>query len=504
MTACATETADRADLTGHDDLTAGHAGETPGAPGVRPPGHTGFTIAADGSYAARLSASPDGGWFPERWTLDGPEPYVVPLPGPRPETPANAVLPMTDGRVLIARRVAGHHLLALLYPSGPDTGEVFLGAVESERLMLLPPAPCGSRAYALAPEGGGTRVWLVADCAAGGVRPHPVPVAWVRGHCTGGAWLDREGRLLALDRTDPDAGGRTKTVAVDLARDGEVSPLLEITDDSDDRLLLADPDSGLLLVRSNAPGEERLGWGVLGSHRPIRFAEALHPEGARLTPFAVQPGQTLLPENCAVALCVRPHRVGAGSRPEERQGIARPWLAVWHPARRGLDRFPAPRGWLTGSGVWTSGGELRLPCSTPQAPCGLARLRLPAHRQTSMADPVDPTDPAAVAAATPVPFSAEQPAAQGPFSAPDRDGSGRAPSSASAAAAERRVPEAELEVDAADGGGPDGREAESAHPAGPDPAAPYGACKPVPLQQAPLSPGSPPRAYVRAFADRTV
>ncbi|HWM39156.1 MAG TPA: hypothetical protein VNS49_18785 [Streptomyces sp.] len=324
--------------------------------------HSTFTIAADGAYAARLNASGEGGWYPERWTLDGPEPYAVPLPGNRPEEADSQVLPLADGRVLIARRDAGQHQLALLYPTGPSTGELCLGAVESERLTLLPPAPCGRRAYALTPGDHTTGVWLVSGSSDGS----PQLVAEVPGHCTGGAWLDREGRLLAVDRTDTGGTGRTKTVAVDLARHGEVSPLLQITDESDDRLLLADIDSGLLIVRSNAPGEVRLGWGVLGSHRPIRFPESLHPEGALLTPFAVQPGQMLLPESCAVAL----HGQTTGAR----AGGA--WLGVWRPMQRELRRFRAPGGWLPGKGVWTREGELRLPCATAHAPCGLARLRM--------------------------------------------------------------------------------------------------------------------------------
>jgi len=324
--------------------------------------HSTFTIAADGAYAARLNASGEGGWYPERWTLDGPEPYAVPLPGNRPEEADSQVLPLADGRVLIARRDSGHHQLALLYPTGPGTGELCLGAVESERLTLLPPAPCGRRAYALTPGDHTTGVWLVSGSSDGS----PQLVAEVTGHCTGGAWLDREGRLLAVDRTDTGGTGRTKTVAVDLARHGEVSPLLQITDESDDRLLLADVDSGLLIVRSNAPGEVRLGWGVLGSHRPIRFPESLHPEGALLTPFAVQPGQMLLPESCAVAL----HGQTTGAR------AAGAWLGVWRPMQRELRRFRAPGGWLPGKGVWTQEGELRLPCATAHAPCGLARLRM--------------------------------------------------------------------------------------------------------------------------------
>ncbi|WP_240958127.1 hypothetical protein [Streptomyces barkulensis] len=322
--------------------------------------HPGLTIAADGSYAARLVPAGDGrGLIPERWTLDGPEPYAVPLPGPRPEGPGSEVLPLPDGRVLIRRAVGGRHHLALLYPTGPGTGELPLGSVDREGLRLLPPAPHGSHGspvHALAPGEHGSTVWLVHGGARG-----PEPVAEVPGRCSGGTWLDREGRLLALDRTD--AAGRTKTVAVDLGRGGEVFPLLELTEDSDDRLLLADPDSGLLLLRSDAPGEVRLGWGVLGSHRPVRFPDALRPPGVALTPFAVQPGQALTPEGCAVAL-----------RADGPNGT---WVAVWRPSQRRLRHLPAPVGWVRGTGLWTAEGELRLPCAGGRAgrtQCGLARI----------------------------------------------------------------------------------------------------------------------------------
>lgn len=217
-----------------------------------------FTIAADGSYAARLAGEGEAR-FVERWTLAGPEPYAVPLPLAQPEEGDSEVLPLADGRVLIHRRVAERHAFALLYPTGaaagPRTGELQLGAVDAEegvRVRLLPPSPDGSCAFALAAADGVTTVWQVAGCSFG-----PQPVARIPGRCSGGVWLDRAGRLLALDR---ELEGATKAVAVDLGR-GEVSPLLQIAEDSDDRLLLADPDSGLLLIRSDAPGEPRLGWG---------------------------------------------------------------------------------------------------------------------------------------------------------------------------------------------------------------------------------------------------
>ncbi|GAA0456887.1 hypothetical protein [Streptomyces olivaceiscleroticus] len=393
MTACATE---RVRTDGNfEDVTENTPARPPRPSGLR--GLTGLphrpaplTLAADGSYAARLVPASGGGWFPERWTLDGCEPYAVPLPGHRPERPDSALLPLADGRVLIVRRAAGHSTVALLYPTGPGTGELPLGSVETEELTLLPPAPCGTLAHALAPVGGdgarrATAVWLLH----GGDEPQRV--ALVPGRCTGGAWLDREGRLLALDR---ELDGLTKTVVVDLGRGGGVSPLLEITERSNDRLLLADPDSGLVLLRSDAPGYDRMGWGVLGSTRPVRFPEALHAADAALTPFAMQPGQTLAPESCAVAFRV--------------DGAAGTWLAVWRPATKRLQQMAAPAGWLPGTGHWTPEGELRLPYGTRAAPCGVARTSVAWEAEAGA--PAPDASPATLPAALPVPAGALAPA----------------------------------------------------------------------------------------------
>ncbi|WP_217240694.1 hypothetical protein [Streptomyces sp. AC555_RSS877] len=324
-------------------------------------------ITADGAYAARLTQDGDS-WFPERWTLDGPEPYAVPLPGNQPEEPGTEVQPMGDGRVLIRRLAGGRHTFSLLYPTGPDTGELPLGAVEcpdeGTRLRLLPPAPGGEKAYAVAVGRSSSAVWQVAGGAFG-----PEHLAEVPGRCSGGAWLDHAGRMLALDR---EADGRTKAVVVDLERGGEVSPLLQIAADSDDRLLLADPDSGLLLIRSDAPspGQGRLGWGVLGSTLPVRFPECLRVPDCTVTPFAIQPGQVLMPESCAVALRV--------------DGPVGSWVGVWRPAQRRMYHLPPPQGWLAGAGLWTGDGVLHLPYATAEAPCGVARVAAPSGDEGDM------------------------------------------------------------------------------------------------------------------------
>lgn len=368
MTVCASPGSAAAhEQEGHAPPTA--ADEDGGTP------RAGCAITVDGAYAARLARSGDS-WFPERWTLDGPEPYAVPLPGDRPEEPGTEVQPMSDGRVLIRRLVDGRHTFALLYPTGPGTGELSLGAVECPdrtRLRLLPPAPGGERAYALTVGPRSAAVWLVAGGAFG-----PELLAEVEGRCSGGVWLDRAGQLLALDRR---TGGRTKTVVVDLGGGGAVSPLLQIAPRSDDRLLYADPDSGLLLIASDAPspGRERLGWGVLGSTLPVRFPEGLRLSDCVLTPFAIQPGQVLTPEHCAVALRC--------------DGAFGSWIGVWRPTERRVRHLPAPEGWLTGAGLWTEDGVLRLPYATGAVPCGVARWTPPAREPAG--------EPAAARAAVP-------------------------------------------------------------------------------------------------------
>ncbi|MER5981645.1 hypothetical protein [Streptomyces sp. NPDC001787] len=355
------------DVRGVPGARDAHGSATaPGGSGVlggtcAPGAYGTFALTADASYAARLTLAPgnpgERAWYPERWTLDGPEPYAVPLPLDQPEEPDSQVVPLADGRVLIRRRVADHHAFSLLYPTGPATGELPLGAVECAELTLLPPSPDGRSVYALSAGEGSTALWRVAGGAFG-----PEKVVDVPGRCSGGAWLDRAGRILALDRRTTD-DGPVKAVALDLGRGGELTPLLEITPESNDRLLLADADSGLLLLRSDAPGHDRLGWGVLGSCLPVRFPECLRPADVAVTPFAVQPGQMLMPESCAVGLRI--------------DGAAGSWLGVWRPAGRRLHQFAAPRGWLAGAGFWNRDGVLHLPYAEPGTRCAVARLEAP-------------------------------------------------------------------------------------------------------------------------------
>ncbi|MFE7337864.1 hypothetical protein [Streptomyces griseus] len=382
------ETGQAREARGGEEAEASSTAAGPRSPADGAPLPGGFTLTADGAYAARLTAAPgppgERAWYPERWTLDGPEPYAVPLPLDQPEEPDAQVAPLADGRVLIQRQVADRQMFSLLYPTGPGTGELLLGAVACARMTLLPPSPDGRCVYALSAGEDESSLWLVAGGAFG-----PEEVARIPGHCSGGVWLDRAGRMLALDRRAP-GGGPVKAVAVDLGRQGEVTPLLQIAPESDDRLLLADADSGLLLLRSDAPGHDRLGWGVLGSCLPVRFPECLRLADAAVTPFAVQPGQMLMPESCAVALRI--------------DGAAGSWVGVWRPAGRRLHQFAAPLGWAPGAGYWSRDGVLHLPYANAATPCGVALLAAPEDVEPSSvtgcpSDGAGGTEPSAAVAA---------------------------------------------------------------------------------------------------------
>lgn len=98
----------------------------------------------------------------------------------------------------------------------------------------------------------------------------------------------------------------------------------------------------------------------------MRFPECLRLPDCVVTPFAIQPGQVLTPENCAVGLRV--------------DGAFGTWVGTWRPAERRVRHLPAPEGWLAGAGVWTPEGVLRLPYATRATPCGVSHLTAAAAR----------------------------------------------------------------------------------------------------------------------------
>ncbi|MEU3494016.1 alpha/beta fold hydrolase [Kitasatospora cineracea] len=320
----------------------------------------GFTFAGDGSHAACLAAGADGGWYPESWRLPGDGP-AVPTGLASAEGLRSQVLALPDGRVLVCRPDGPDgegHAVVLLAAGEP---EVLLASVRlpALRLLALPEATTTTASASASAEPVAvllgtdarpvTSVWLL---AADGSAPRAV--AELPGLCGGGVWLDAAGRLLALDRL---AGGRLKTVVLDLEL-GVTTPLLELGEESNDRLVLFDPASGFGMLRSDAPGVDRLGWALIGGAEPVRFPDCLHQPGRLLRPVAAAPGR------------------GPGEEPQVVLQVdhgAASALVLWRAGERRLRPLPVPPGRWGGVGHWSAAG-LRMPYSAPDRPAALATL----------------------------------------------------------------------------------------------------------------------------------
>ncbi|MGX4737213.1 alpha/beta fold hydrolase [Kitasatospora griseola] len=339
-----------------------------------------FTFAGDGSHAACLAAGADGGWYVESWRL--PEQGVA-TPGPlalaegRAESLRSQLVALPDGRVVVCRHDGDRHTVVALTDGGPGRPAVEL-PLAGMRLpglrMLAMPGPAGTAADAPIAVllGTDTRpvttVWLLtADGSA------PRVAAELPGLYGGGVWLDEVGRLLALDRV---ADGMVKTVVLDL-RLGVATPLLELGASSNDRLVLFDPATGFGMLRSDAPGVDRLGWALIGGAEPVRFPDCLHQPDRLLRPIALAPD-------------------GPGTEPRVVLQVdhgAASSLVLWQPGSGRLDPLPVPPGRLGAIGHWSPAG-LRMPYSAPDRPAALATLDVDALLTARQVAPLDTASPA--------------------------------------------------------------------------------------------------------------
>lgn len=312
-----------------------------------------YSFSADGDHAACLATAGDGVWHVEAWSLrtDGSGALTAPERpySDRPEQLHTQLLALDDGSVLVCRHEPGRHDLVLL--GGPKSdGERTVATVRSPGLRLLPYPGDDGLALALGTDTTPvTTVWRVP------LDGGPLEVlAELQGLFGGGVWLDPGGRCLALDAV---RDGRVKSAVLDLG-DGTLSPLLEMSESSNDRLQMCDPVRGLLVISSDAPGHDRLGWIRLPedlSEPPgrVRFPEMVHLPNTTVRPVAIAP------DGDRVALQLDR---GATSR-----------LAVWGPEEGTLLDVKMPEGCLGGLGRWTDSG-LHIPFSAPDRPSGLATV----------------------------------------------------------------------------------------------------------------------------------
>ena len=349
-----------------------------------------FRFSPGGTAAACVAGDGQGGLHLEAWSFAGPSPRWWPLPSTGAMTRRLQPIPLDDGGVLLCRNGvrgaapdgegAGVHEIVLLEQiagcaeAGRDAlrstaGERVLGVIQSDELVSLrlfpgpgadpvrgsrtPDGVLGTPPLPLAVAIGiDTRVcsiiWRVAADP-----PHLERLAEIPGALLGGAWLDSTGRFLGVDRVDGD--GRAKAVAVDL-RDGSWTSLLSVSKGSNDRLLACHLCSGLLLVSTDASGEERLGWGRLGTDQPVCFPETLHRPGHPIAyPLTFdRDGQRVL------------LHVDEGACSS---------LTIYTPAKDQSAPVEIPTGVVHGLACW-AGDLLRIPFSTPCQPPGVATLRI--------------------------------------------------------------------------------------------------------------------------------
>ncbi|MFJ5923950.1 alpha/beta hydrolase family protein [Kitasatospora sp. NPDC092948] len=323
-----------------------------------------FTFAGDGSFAACLAAGADGGWYVESWRLPDrgiAVPVPLALPDGRAESLRSQLVALPDGRVVVCRHDGDRHTLVVLSLGEPGrpASELPLATLRLPGLRILA-RPGSTQAPSVVLLGTDTRpvttVWLL---AADGSAPRQV--AELSGLYGGGVWLDGAGRLLALDRV---ADGMVKTVVLDLEL-GSTTPLLELGASSNDRLVLFDPASGFGMLRSDAPGVDRLGWALIGGPEPVRFPDCLHRPGRLLRPIALAPD-------------------GPGTEPRVALQVdhgATSSLVLWQPGSGRLDPLPVPPGRLGAVGHWSAAG-LRMPYSAPDRPAALGTLDVDAPPAT--------------------------------------------------------------------------------------------------------------------------
>ncbi len=339
-----------------------------------------FRFSAAGTAACCLAGAEVGGDLHlEGWSFKGTDRSTGAPPGgsPDPSGPRWRPLrlrrpvalpcqpiPLDDGRILLCRNGNGSHQLSLVEPATDGTPEharervLAMLACRAARLLPAPAAsspgagasagrPTGP-AWALATafdERGQTTIWRVSER-----QPWLQRLVELPGLLAGGVWLDQAGTVLGGEHVERPGTGPAKVVAIDL-RDGSRTTLLDVSERSHDRLLLASPRSGLLLVSTDAGGQARLGWAIANRPGPVRFPAALQRSGARALALSPDGRRVLLKAD-----------EGVRSR-----------LLVYDPDIDDLEELPIPDGLVRGTACWTAEG-IRFPFSAPDQPPAVVTL----------------------------------------------------------------------------------------------------------------------------------
>ncbi|MGH8903339.1 MAG: alpha/beta hydrolase family protein [Egibacteraceae bacterium] len=326
-----------------------------------------FAFSENGRYGVCLRTDGEDMAL-ESWMLTSEEAARRTIPNLAVDRETYA-LPLDDGQILLfhrgGRSTSGRHELVLLQPGGSDFCLQGLGevpALPGGYLLPSPDASTASRPKSPAPAEGPSSaplgfavalddpehstIWRLSASS-----PWIEPIVRVPGSLSGGVWLDGDEGVVALNQTRD--GCRSSGIAVDLPQ-RSWRRIWSVSDTSTDRIVLYSPRSKVLVVTTNASGEERLGWGLLGEPA-VRFPEALHRPGYVRRALALDDrGERLLVHEVA----------GATSR-----------LFIYTLADDRLRPLVGPPGTVSSPASW-AGDLVRLRFSTPSQPPTLATARL--------------------------------------------------------------------------------------------------------------------------------
>jgi pimeloyl-ACP methyl ester carboxylesterase len=291
----------------------------------------------------------------ERWTLTAQEARCQAIPNVAVDRDTSA-LPLDDGRILLFHRgghgggrdASGRGQLACVQPRGNDFDLHQLGAVPALPGGYLLPSPNSAQLGFVVTLDGSTHstIWRLSASP-----PQIDPIVRVPGSLSGGVWLDADAGVFAANQTCDSH--RSSGIAVDLLH-GSWRRIWSVSDTSTDRIVRFSPRSKLLVVTTNACGEERLGLGLLGE-QTVRFPETLQRPGYVRKALALDDrGERLVLHEAA----------GAVSR-----------LLVYTPASDRLEPLAGPLGTFFPPVSWV-GDLIRLRFSAPSQPPTLATVRL--------------------------------------------------------------------------------------------------------------------------------
>lgn len=318
-----------------------------------------FAFSANGRHGVCLLRRGDDDLTLESWTLAAQQPSGRPIPTVEVTAATNA-LPLDDGRVLLLRSdpadPTAPHDLALLQPTGDGFAEQRIGEISALLGGYLLPSPSGAElAFAVARDDPGrSTIWRLS------AAPLEIePVMQVPGSLSGGVWLDGDAGVLAVNQTS--GSHRCGGIVVDLD-EGSWRRIWSVSDRSTDRIVLYSHRSKLLVVSSNATGEERLGWGRLGEGT-VHFPQSLHRPGYLRRALALDSaGERILVQEVH----------GAVSR-----------LFTYTPTDERLRPLHGPPGTASSHASWV-GDLIRFRFSTPDRPPTLATVRLAAEPRWSL------------------------------------------------------------------------------------------------------------------------